>query len=178
MYELHENEQYFFAEPTLAHLAGFLARFNAPCCLCAPLLGRRLAEQGVTVTILDIDERFATVRGFRRYNLYNPEWLDQEFDLIVCDPPFFNVSLSQLFTAIRLLSHHRFDQPLLISYLQRRSAAILGAFAPFGLQPTGYLPQYQTVQPVERNQIEFFGNLAAEQLLALNDATNPQPIKQ
>lgn len=73
MYELHENEQYFFAEPTLAHLAGFLARFAAPCCLCAPLLGRRLAEQGVAVTILDIDERFAAVRGFRCYNLYNPE---------------------------------------------------------------------------------------------------------
>jgi hypothetical protein len=177
MYELHENEQYFFAEPTLAHLAAFLARFTAPCCLCAPLLGRRLAEQGIAVTILDIDERFATVRGFRRYNLYTPEWLDQEFDIIVCDPPFFNVSLSQLFAAIRLLSHNRFDQPLLISYLQRRSTAILGAFAPFGLQPTGYLPRYQTVQPVERNQIEFFSNLDHEQLVALNDTSVSQQGK-
>ena len=171
MYELHENEQYFFAEPTLTHLAGFLAGFATPCCLCAPLVGRRLAEQGVAVTILDIDERFATVPGFRRYNLYRPEWLDQEFDIIVCDPPFFNVSLSQLFAAIRLISHNRFDQPLLISYLQRRSAAILGAFAPFGLQPTGYLPSYQTVQAVERNTIEFFGNLAAEEMIALRTTT-------
>lgn len=159
-------------------MAGFLARFNAPCCLCAPLLGRRLSEQGVNVTILDIDERFAAVRGFRRYNLYSPEWLDQEFDIIVCDPPFFNVSLAQLFTAIRLLSHHRFDQPLLISYLQRRSAAILGAFAPFGLQPTGYLSRYQTVQPIERNQIEFFSNLAQEQLVTLNGTTGSQSVKQ
>ena len=167
MYELHENEQYFFAEPTLAHLATFLARFAAPCCLCAPLVGRRLAEQGVAVTILDIDERFAIVPGFRRYNLYRPEWLDQEFDIIVCDPPFFNVSLSQLFAAIRLISHNHFEQPLLITYLQRRSAAILGAFAPFGLQPTGYLPSYQTVQAIERNTIEFFGNLGQEELVAL-----------
>lgn len=167
MYELHENEQYFFAEPTLTHLATFLARFTAPCCLCAPLVGRRLTEQGVAVTILDIDERFATVPGFRRYNLYHPEWLDREFDIIVCDPPFFNVSLSQLFAALRLLSHNRFEQPLLISYLQRRSAAILGAFARFGLQPTGYLPSYQTVQVVERNVIEFFGNLEQADLVAL-----------
>ena len=178
MYELHENEQYFFAEPTLAHLAGFLARFAATCCLCAPLLGRRLAEQGVAVTILDIDERFAAVRGFRCYNLYNPEWLDQEFDIIVCDPPFFNVSLSQLFAAIRLLSHNRFDQPLLISYLKRRSTAILGAFAPFGLQPTGYLPLYQTVQAVERNQIEFFSNLTTEHLVGLNSPAEPQHTTQ
>lgn len=172
MYELHENEQYFFDEATLARLSGFLLRFSAPCCLCAPLLGKRLAERGANMTVLDIDGRFSGVRGFRRWDIYRPEWLGAEFDLIVCDPPFFNVSLSQLFAALRMLSRNDFSQPLLVSYLKRRSEAILGAFAPFGLEPTGYLPSYQTVQPVERNEIEFFSNLPEEEIRRLAGGTS------
>ena len=167
MYELHENEQYFFDQPTLDHLANFLAAWPSPCCICAPLLGQRLAERGVAVTILDIDERFAAVPGFRRYDLYRPAWLGAEFGIILCDPPFFNVSLSQLFAALRLLSRHRFDQPLLVSHLRRRSSAVLGTFAPFGLRPTGFCPTYQTVRACVKNDIEFFGNLDDEQTARL-----------
>lgn len=167
MYELHENEQYFFDQATLDHLTRFLTAWPSPCCLCAPMLGKRLVDQGVEVTILDIDERFAAVPGFRRYDIYRPEWLGNGFGIILCDPPFYNVSLSQLFTAIRILSCYRLDQPLLISYLQRRSAAIVGAFRPFGLQPTGYIAHYQTVQASERNVIEFFSNLPNEQIETL-----------
>jgi hypothetical protein len=159
MYELHENEQYFFDGPTLAFLGDFVARFANPCCLCAPLLGRELEARGVSVRTLDIDERFAGLRGFRRYDLYRPEWLGEEFGLIICDPPFYNVSLSQLFRAIRLLSRHNYGQPLLVSYLVRRAANVTGTFARFGLQPTGYRPGYQTVQKSERNEVEFFGNV-------------------
>ena len=75
MYELHENEQYFFDEATLAHLAGFLGRWEAPCCVCAPLLGQRLRESGVRVRVLDIDARFEGVDGYRHYNLHRPEWI-------------------------------------------------------------------------------------------------------
>jgi hypothetical protein len=173
MYEMHENEQYFFDQATIEHLTRFLTAWPSPCCLCAPLLGKRLADQGVAVTILDIDERFATVSGFRRYDIYRPEWLGSEFGIILCDPPFYNVSLSQLFAAIRILSCYRLDQPLLVSYLQRRSAAILGAFHPFALWPTGYFPRYQTVQAHERNTVQFFSNLPTEQVEALRAASPP-----
>jgi hypothetical protein len=159
MYELHENEQYFFDKPTLAYLADFVSGFPYPCCLCAPLLGRELESRGVPVRTLDIDERFAGLNGFRKYDIYRPEWLGEEFGLILCDPPLFNVSLSQLFTAIRLLSLYNYDQPLLVSYLVRRSSNIIGTFARFNLQPTGYRPGYQTVQKAERNDIEFFANV-------------------
>lgn len=158
--ELHRREQYFFDAATLGRLADAVAGFASPCCLCCPMLGRTLAGRGVPVTILDVDERFADAPGFERYDVYRPHWLARRFGLIICDPPFFTVSLSQLFTALRQLSHNDFTQPLLVSYLSRRANAILGTFAPFGLAATGYFPGYLTVRPTEKNRIEFFGNVA------------------
>ncbi len=169
MHENHQREQYFFDPPTIAHLVGFLAGFDRVCCLCAPTLGRALAEAGRPVTVLDIDERFADVPGYRRYDLYRPEWLGERFDLLLCDPPFFNVSLSQLFAAVRLLAAHDFAQPLLLSYLCRRAANLCGTFARFELRATGYRPGYQTVDTAERNAIEFFGNLSEDEHRRLAD---------
>jgi hypothetical protein len=159
LYEKHEAEQYFFDAPTLAHLADFVSSFESPCCLCAPLLGKTLAERGLRVRILDVDDRFAGLPGFRRFDIHRPEWLGEAYDIIFCDPPFFNASLSRLFTAIRTLSRNDFSQPLLVSYLTRRAHNLIQTFAPFGLAPTGYHPGYQTVQACERNDIELFGNL-------------------
>ena len=168
MYELHKNEQYFFDEKTLEHLADFLSQWTAPCCLCAPMLGKRLAEMGVNVTVLDIDERFKEVKGFRRFDIYRPDWIGIEFDVIFCDPPFFNASLSQLFGALRLLSRNDFSQPMLVAYLARRSNAIKGTFSRFELVNSGYFPSYQTVRESEKNRIEIFSNLSSELITTLN----------
>src|SRR5262245_31397680 len=113
MYELHENEQYFFDEPTLSHLAAFVSAFQSPCCLCAPLLGKALVDRGRAVRILDIDERFASIPGFSLFDIHRPKWLGERFDLIVCDPPFYNISLSRLFAAVRTLARNDYSQPLL-----------------------------------------------------------------
>ena len=152
----------------MAHLADFAGGYGPVCCLCAPLLGQELAARNHPVRILDADERFAALPGFRRYDICRPEWLGETYGLIVCDPPFFNVSLSQLFAAIRLLSRSDFSQNMLLCYLQRRAASVCGTFAPFGLEPTGCLPGYQTVQQSERNVIEFYGNLGVPQHLRLS----------
>jgi len=168
--ERHENEQYFFDAATLDRLANFVSGWERPCCLCAPLLGQHLARRGVAVRILDIDERFAGTPGFRRYDVYRPQWLDETFGLILCDPPFFKVSLSQLFAAVRMLSHHALDQPLMISYLQRRAAAVMGTFAPFALRPTGFCPTYLTVEETERTATEFFSNIDEARLASLLSA--------
>jgi len=167
MYELHKNEQYFFDDATLKRLASFLDRFDHLCILCAPALGQELAQSGRHITVLDIDDRFTHVPGFLHWNIYRPQWLTQTFDIIVCDPPFFNVSLSQLFRAIRMLAHNNFDQPLLISYLHRRAHAIKGTFSPFKIEPTGFYPGYVTVQKTEKNEIEFFSNLGENDIEAL-----------
>ncbi len=167
MYERHENEQYFFDEATLERLATFVRGFESPCLICAPLLGRRVAESGHPVRVLDIDERFSQVPGFRHFDLQRPEWLGEEYDLILCDPPFYNVSLARLFAGLRVLARNDFRQPLVVSYLSRRANAVLGTFGPFGIERPGIRVGYQTVQPTERNEIELFTNLPREMLGAL-----------
>ena len=170
MYEHHRREQYFFDPPTLTRLADFAQTFARPCCLCAPMVARELAGRGVTVRLLDTDERFASLPGYQHYDLYRPAWLDETFDLILCDPPFFRVSLSQLFVALRTLSHFDFEQPLLLAYLTRRSDRLLGSLALFNLAPTGYFPGYQTVDTSDKSRIELYSNLPGERLAALHGA--------
>jgi len=172
MYELHQHEQYFWDEATLSHLSEFVERYRNPCCLCAPLLGQKLVERGRKVAILDCDERFSDLPGFVRYDLYRPAPLPEKFDLIICDPPFFKVSLSQLFKTLRLLSRFDFAQPLLLCYLSRRASNLTGTFAAFGLKPTNYQPTYRTVQRSERNTVEFFANLPDDEISRLQSCTN------
>lgn len=156
--ERHEREQYFFQPETSAAIAGVLAAFAAPCVLCAPLVGAELARRKAAATVLDIDTRFAHLPGFCRWDIHRPTLLDCTFDVLFCDPPFFTVSLSQLFAAIRMLARHDLSKPLAIGYLSRRRAAITATFAPFGLMPTGFRPQYLTVRNEGRNEIEVFAN--------------------
>ncbi|MEL7169013.1 MAG: RNA 2'-phosphotransferase [Bacteroidota bacterium] len=157
--ERHDREQYFFDADTRDALADALAAYDHVCCLCAPTLAEALAKRGQQVTLLDLDERFAHVPGFQRYDLTKPEWLESEFDVIVCDPPFFTVSLTQLRQALATLSHHRTEVPVLVSYLTRRDRKLLTTFADYDFRPTGFFPSYETVADTQKNEIQFYGNV-------------------
>lgn len=158
MYELHQNEQYFFDTKTTNKVADLLEPSDRSCVLCAPMVGMELEDRGCDVTTLDIDERFADLRSFRRWDLYRPERLDATVDVIFRDPPFFNVSLSQLFNAIRVLAHYDVRQHVAIGYLKRRSTAVESVFSPFGLRRISFALGYRTVQKCERNDIAVFAN--------------------
>ena len=144
--EHHHREQFFFDNATVAELADLLAAYPRPCCLCAPTVGAELHRRGRIMRVLDIDRRFSNLYGFMEWNLYRPRRLDEEFGVILCDPPFFSVSLSQLFIAVRILAHYDLTTPIAVSYLRRREQAILGALTLFNLRPTGYRPAYRTVE--------------------------------
>lgn len=161
MLELHAREQYFWDDETVARLADVAARFENPACLCAPLLGEELERRKMKCATLDLDERFAHLKGFVKFDVYRPAWQNEKFGAVFCDPPFWIVSLSQLFGAIRLLAQHDFDQPLAICYPARRGANLCATFARFGLKPTGFYPAYRTVNTAEeRDKIEFFANFS------------------
>ena len=158
MEERHNQEQYFFDDATVDSIADMLQPFGRVCVLCAPKVGIELERRGARPMVLDLDKRFGGSLGFRWWDITRPTFVAEKFDVIFADPPFFSVSLSQLFVAIRLLSHHDFTQRLMIGYLTRRANAILGTFAPFGLRATGFRPGYETVANADRNEIELFAN--------------------
>jgi hypothetical protein len=155
----NQFEQYFFDADTVAQLADAVADFPCPCCLCAPTIGGELSRRGVDCAVLDADSRWSALKGFQRYEIRRPKRLDESFGVIVADPPFFSVSLGELFKAIRYLSHGEESQPILFCHLVRRGPEIVERFARYRVEPIAYYPGYQTVQ---NNGIQFFGNLGAE----------------
>lgn len=165
MYTLQENrlnEQCFFDRETLVTLADWLERFKQPCLLCAPMLGWELHRRGRSVRVLDIDERFADLPGFRRWNLRRPEFTGEKYDLVLCDPPFFGVSLQQLNQALRVLCGYDPNRLVAVTYLVRRERAFLSALAPFGLRATGFQPAYEHVRAAERTTVNLYANFAAK----------------
>lgn len=159
--EIKENEQYFFDAPTVEHLADFAEMYEHPCILCAPTLGRELVRRGKTPAILDIDERFQATPGFRKFDIKRPVYTSEVYDIVIVDPPFFNVSLSQLFHALRVLTHYDFEHPVLVTYLARRAHAFKAAMKPFKFEEVGFAPQYESVVPGPKNDIVFFANFDA-----------------
>jgi 16S rRNA G966 N2-methylase RsmD len=158
--ELHENEQYFFAEDTVEYLARAASSFKRVCCICCPSLGEKLIELGVDVTILDIDNRFSDLPGFKYWDITRPKYLQEEFDLIVMDPPFFNVSMREIRKSLQVLTHYELSKSkLMISYLSRRENAFITGMKPFEMEPLDYIPEYNTVDVTEaKNRIEFYVN--------------------
>ncbi len=166
MDENHHREQYFFDAATLASLARLITPYKNPCLLCAPMLARTLQQdQGRgdrgkrrVFRLLDTDDRFADLPGFVHWDLMRPTAMSETYDLIFCDPPFFNVPLSRVFTALRLLAKFDYRQRVMIAYLTRREGALLGTLARFNLEATGIFPGYQTVDTSEKTEIQIYAN--------------------
>lgn len=157
MHENHDLEQYFFDTPTVAKLADFASQFSNPCLLCMPTVGEELERRGVAATTLDTDERFSHLKGFRKFDLYRPVPTGEKYGIILCDPPFNKVKLSQLFDAVRALSSG-WEQPLGITYMKSREGALLGTFAKFNLQATGYNASYITIKQAEHNVVTLYSS--------------------
>ena len=158
MQERHDREQYFFDEATLATLAELLEPYRRPCLVCCPRLGERLHAGGRPAAVLDVDERFAHLPGFVRWDLHAPRPLAEPCDAIVCDPPFFGVPLRTLDRSLKLLAGYDVRTPLAVGYLRRRRRVLLRAFASWGLVETPLRLTYATVEDCDRNDIRLYAN--------------------
>lgn len=165
--EDHSKEQYFFDHTTLFRLTDILRNFKKVCCLACPRVAEELAAQGRPATLLDIDERFASIPGFRRWDLWRPHALEDRFDVILCDPPFWTVKLDQLHKAVRYLARWDFRQKLMITYLLRRSEALIGTFMRFSVVPTGEVIRYQTVKESDKTETRLYSNFDLQTLKAV-----------
>jgi hypothetical protein len=159
VHEDHASEQYFFDPPTVAQLAVLLERYPRPCCLCAPKVAAELEHRGRDVLLLERDARFAWLRGFRTWDLYRPAPLRERPDVFLVDPPFTKVSLSQLFTALRVATGGDFARPLFVCHLADRADDVVGALAPFGLRATSFECGYVSVRPIPEHRVLLYTNV-------------------
>ena len=150
-------EQYFFTIECAKEIVNRLDRFDNPCCLCAPRLGKEWFDRGRIVRILDIDKRFSFLPGYKYYDLENPHALDEKFDIIVADP---NLSLEEIviLRAINTISNMNYHQKLLILYETEKEASLLKTFQAYDLHPTQYYPIYCNITDEGRRYHQFYAN--------------------
>ena len=123
------------------------------------MLGYRLVQAGLDVTILDIDTRFEKLKQFQYYDIKDPKYLDIVFDVIICDPPFFTVSFKELLHAIKTLSDFSMYKTVFMTYLYRREIKFLDAFSDYDLYRIKNRPQYKTVDVNDpKNDIRLYCN--------------------
>jgi len=82
-----------------------MAQFERPLLLCVPSLAVLAEESGQPYVLLEKDERFSFLMGFRPYDLLSPTPAptDVPCDAVIADPPFANIELGQLRRALECL---------------------------------------------------------------------------
>lgn len=167
--EDHAYEQYFFDESTRNELLDLLyARHARPLFLCAPSLALDAEARGQSYVLLDRDERFAFLPNFRSLDLEAPTTLASvdEYDAVLCDPPFANFELANLRKVLDVLAGDdaaRRAAPLYLCYNSRRETAIAEAFLGSGRElvrweggKRGGALGYTSVKPSTQQHIRLY----------------------
>ncbi len=156
--EDHRFEQFFFDSRTATRLARIAMGYRRPLLLCMPSLAERLEAAGHPYRLLDRDTRFRHLAGWQRWDLMKPELIFEDFDAILCDPPFANVTLPDLVRAIDLLAAGAPEPPALhLAYIDTRETALLHAFAHHGLRRHFGSLGYRSVKASTQARIAWYG---------------------
>ena len=140
--EDHRIEQWWWDDATVARLLHRMSAYDSPLLLGTPSLAVAAHAAKLPHTLLDLDERFAFLPSYRRFDLHRPEPPPGPLaahDAVFCDPPFSNLALDQLRVALDALGCSAAN--LFIAYNARREAELLHALAPWQLareHPLGY----------------------------------------
>ncbi|MFW9995153.1 MAG: hypothetical protein ACFFD4_24160 [Candidatus Odinarchaeota archaeon] len=161
-FHLPENrdlEQYFFAKETVFKFLEAFRYVSDPTCLTTPTLGDayyRYEERAVPV--LDIDKRFDYLPKYYFFDIRFPYNIEEKVELLVVDPPFFLITLDELYECICQLAENNFKVKLVISWLRRFEREFLKKFNEFDLKPTKFQMKYQTLKPNKWRNISLYSN--------------------
>jgi len=125
-------DQFYFNKKTARFMVSMFNHYNNICCLCTPRLAHEWFEGGRTVTLLDIDERFTYLPGYRYYDLRNPIKLPMIFDLIIVDPPFF-LTAHEIHKAIDAIASQSLETTLYLIFPIERENELFAAFSEWNL---------------------------------------------
>jgi len=128
--EDHNYEQFFYSKSSTESIYQLVKSYSKPLLLCNPSLAVMAEEDGIDYLLLDRDKRFTFLKRFKEFSLTEPFLVTSyEYDSIFLDPPFANVTPSQLVRCIKLMgTKQRLSAPIFIAYNSKREEELIAAF--------------------------------------------------
>jgi hypothetical protein len=158
--ERFDLEQYFWTEDTVQRLMKSLEFTPDCCCLTTPSLGVGFHNIGREEVVLDIDSRFDFLPRFRYFDILLPVASDEEeFRIIVMDPPFFYIPMQKLLEAVMVITKGDTNVKLMIGFLKREERILLETFRDFNLKETNFPLEYATVKENKWKNYSLYSNV-------------------
>ena len=128
--EEHNYEQFFYSENSTKKIYQLVKSYSTPLLLCNPSLAVMADEDGIDYLLLDRDKRFKFLKRFKEFSLTEPFLITSfAYDSIFIDPPFANVTPSQLVRCMKLTGKkERLSAPIFIAYNSKREEELIAAF--------------------------------------------------
>ena len=147
--------QFFYTGETAARLADALDVYQRPCCLCTPRLALEWFKRGRIVRLLDYDERFQTIAGYRSFDLLKPEPVHEDFDVLIFDPIFVGAPI--LARAVRVVLASSAKADLFMTFPVDRERELLAAFSAYHLQRIDFPVSCCNIKPDYCNLFSLYG---------------------
>jgi hypothetical protein len=157
--EKRELEQYFWTSKTVKDILNACQYITDTCCFTTPSLAHAFHEEGREEKLLDIDERFKYLPRFEKFDIKNPHSIDESFNIIVIDPPFFNISTKELFDATNIITNNDYSTNIIIAYLKRFEYPLLETFKPYGISETNLMPEYAHIKSNKWRNFKIYSNI-------------------
>jgi hypothetical protein len=159
--EDHAWEQFFWTRETVDNLmkACNMVYVEETCCFTTPSLAHGWHEQGRDEVLLDIDKRFEYLPKFKYYDARDPKKLDNDFRLIILDPPFFVVPIKQFRKAVDVITNKNYNTKIIIGFLKREEKLLLDAFNDYRIYPTKFELQYSSIKPSKWKNFTLYSNI-------------------
>lgn len=157
--EKREYEQFFWTSGTVKKLMDSCQYITECCCFTTPSLAEGFSKIGRDEKLLDIDERFSYMPRFEKFDIKNPHSIDESFNVIVIDPPFFNVTIKELFDATNIITGNNFNTNIIIAFLVRFEYPLLETFKPYGISETSATPEYAHIKPNKWKNFKLYSNI-------------------
>lgn len=157
--EKRELEQYFWTSKTIKDLLKACEFISETCCFTTPSLAHGFHKKGIEQKLLDIDERFNYLPRFEKFDIQHPHKINETFNIIVIDPPFFYISTKQLYDALNVLTNHDYSTNIIIAYLKRFEYPLLETFKNYGISETNLTPEYAHIKENKWRNFKIYSNI-------------------
>lgn len=159
--EKRELEQFFWTKQFVQKIVTACEWIMNPCCLTTPSLAYGFLQKGREEKLLGIDERFSFMSGFERFDITDPHTPDgsNDFQIIVIDPLFFNVTTKQLLDATNVITNYDYNTNIVIAYLVRYEFSLLETFKQYKISETNAIPEYAHIKPNKWKNFRIYANI-------------------